>query len=49
MKKKLQRLIDKHFDSYIVGYYFDTNGDGHYYKKYRRKYKLKKRRKKTRK
>ena len=39
----LKKFILKYFDYEIVGEYYDTNGDGHYYKKYIKKYHLRKR------
>lgn len=39
----IKKFISKFFDYDIVGEYYDTNGDGHYYKKYVKKYHLKRR------
>lgn len=38
MLKKIKKWFKRHIDYRIVGEYYDTNGDGHYYKKYIRKY-----------
>lgn len=38
MLKKIKNYFKRHIDYCIVGEYYDTNGDGHYYKKYIRKY-----------
>ena len=40
---RLRKLFDRFFDYDIVGEYYDTNGNGHYYKKYIKKYHLKRR------
>ena len=38
MIKKIKVWLQKHIDYHIVGEYYDTNDDGHYYKKYQKKY-----------
>lgn len=38
MLKKIKSWFKRHIDYRIVGEYYNTNGDGHYYKKYTRKY-----------
>lgn len=35
---KIKQWLKKHIDYRIVGEYYDTNGNGHYYKKYIKKY-----------
>lgn len=39
---KIKQWRKKHIDYRIVDEYYDTNGDGHYYKKYIKKYYFKK-------
>lgn len=43
MLEKLRRLRDRFFDYEIIGEYYDTNGDGRYYKKYLKRWHLRKR------
>lgn len=38
MLKKIKSWFKRHIDYHIVGEYYDTDGDGKYYKKYIRKY-----------
>lgn len=42
MREKLKRLWNRFFDYKIVGEYYDTSGDGHYYKKYVKRWRLRK-------
>lgn len=39
----LKNLVRKYFDYDIVGEYFDTDGNDHYFKKYVKKWHLKRR------
>ena len=39
----LKKLFRRLFDYDIVGEYFDSDGNGHYYKKYIKKYRIRKR------
>ena len=38
MLNKIKSWFKRYFDYRIVGEYYDTDGDGHYYKKYKKKY-----------
>ena len=38
MLNKIESWFKRYFDYRIVGEYYDTDGDGHYYKKYKKKY-----------
>ena len=42
MLKKLRRWIKRHIDYRVVGEYLDSDGKGHYQKKYIKKYYFKK-------
>ncbi len=42
MFARIKKWLKRHIDYRIVDEYYDTNGDGHYYKKYIRKYYFKK-------
>ena len=40
MLKKLKDLFYRYFDYDIIGEFYDSDGNGHYYKRYIRKYYL---------
>ena len=42
MLEWLRRLRNRFFDYDIVGEYYDTSGDGRYYKKYLKRWRLRK-------
>lgn len=42
MIKRLKELFNKYFDYDIVGWYYDSDGKGHKYKKYLKRYKWRK-------